>query len=86
MEPSNTLENLGAKVAELSATLAGQLRAGNHPQPSLSVDGPASYPRDADIARSQSQLLDTLLGMVHLVRGPAQYWAGITDVSIPTRY
>ncbi|KAK4206543.1 O-methyltransferase [Rhypophila decipiens] len=73
-----TLESLGSKIAELSALLSQELRDGHHPEPSVSVDGPAAYPAGAEIAESRSKLLDALMEMTQLVTGPKDYWAGIT--------
>ncbi|KAM7203355.1 O-methyltransferase [Rhypophila sp. PSN 637] len=75
-----TLESLGSKIAELSALLSQELHDGHHPEPSLSVNGPAAYPADAGIAESRSKLLDALVEMTQLVTGPKDYWAGITGV------
>ncbi len=81
--PQKTLESLGASVAELSKALAQLLQAANHPEPSLSADGPASLPPSPEVQGTRLQLQETLMTLLNIATGPSDFWTtGCFYVSI----
>ena len=77
-----TLEELSARVAELTKMVATSLRTNGHPEPSFEVDGPEAYPagdRQLDMARHE--LLQHLADMQILVMGPKD-WSFMTGLVV----
>ncbi|OJK02964.1 hypothetical protein ASPACDRAFT_1853532 [Aspergillus aculeatus ATCC 16872] len=72
IQPS--LESLGATIAALTHSLAGQLNAAGQPQPSFAVNAPAAMPQDPKIQDARMKLLETLETLHHLVTGPSDFW------------
>ena len=73
VQPQPTLNDLAAKVTELSQTFTTFLQDNKIPAPTLAADSPTSYAglmSDAFLLRQQ--LLDTLNDMWVLTQGPSE--------------
>ena len=73
-ESQQTLERLGSSIAELSKSLASQLQALNHPEPSFAPNAPPSLPQTPKIQAARLQLMDSLMSFLHLLTGPREFW------------
>lgn len=72
-EVQPTLRSLAQKIVEASTTIADYLETHNFPAPSFAEDGPADYPRDAEIQPARFELLTAVTDLYHLASGPSSY-------------
>ncbi|RMZ82434.1 hypothetical protein DV737_g2091, partial [Chaetothyriales sp. CBS 132003] len=68
------LENIGTAIAQLSKSLADQLKALDQREPSFAADTPASFPQNAELQQIRVKLLDSLASLQHLVTGASDFW------------
>ncbi|EMR64683.1 hypothetical protein MGN70_008603 [Eutypa lata] len=72
-EPQPTLNELAAKVTELSAALTQQLAEKNVPVPSFAADSPTSYKgMTEEIFLTRQKIVDVLNDMWILTQGPSE--------------
>lgn len=72
-EPQPTLNELAAKVTELSAALTQQLEEKNVPVPSFAADSPTSYKgMTEEIFLTRQKIVDVLNDMWILTQGPSE--------------
>jgi hypothetical protein len=85
--PSQSLESLGATIAELTKALSTQLQAARIPELSFAPDAPASLPPTPEIQTARTRLQEALLTLSHLVTGPHEFWFrevfGVSDAALP---
>ncbi|KAH8885611.1 O-methyltransferase [Thozetella sp. PMI_491] len=74
MASSQSLESLGATIAELTKTLSTQLQAAKIPELSFAPDAPASLPPTPEVQIARTKLQEALLTLNHLVTGPHEFW------------
>ncbi|KAH8896371.1 S-adenosyl-L-methionine-dependent methyltransferase [Thozetella sp. PMI_491] len=72
-QASETLESLGATVAELSRCIAGQLGALGASEISFAPGSPDSFPSDPELRLYRMKLLDALRKLQYLAAGPNEH-------------
>ncbi|KAI1212480.1 sterigmatocystin 8-O-methyltransferase [Annulohypoxylon truncatum] len=71
--PQPTLNELAAKITELSETFTRFLKENNVPEPTFAADSPTSYSNlSAEIFMTRQHLLDALTDMWYLTQGPSE--------------
>ncbi|KAI1096292.1 sterigmatocystin 8-O-methyltransferase [Rostrohypoxylon terebratum] len=71
--PQPTLNELAAKITELSETFTRFLKENNVPEPTFAADSPTSYSNlSAEIFMTRQYLLDALTDMWYLTQGPSE--------------
>lgn len=80
MEAGVSLESIAHQIQELTKNVSTFPQNNGHPQPSLSVGGPADFPRDSpELAEARGKLIEQTQLLRDLVMGPSDYIRHITN-------
>jgi hypothetical protein len=71
-KPSQTLEDVGKQVAELTKQLSAMLEADGAPEPSFAADAPVAFPNDPKYLL-RLQLIETCMDLAQLAHGPREW-------------
>ncbi|KAI5863132.1 sterigmatocystin 8-O-methyltransferase [Durotheca rogersii] len=83
-ESQPTLQDLAAKITELSDTFARFLKENNVPQPTFAADSPTSYSGlSSEIFITRQLLLDALTDLWYLTQGPSESIFNYVHTCIP---
>ncbi|KAF2093822.1 S-adenosyl-L-methionine-dependent methyltransferase [Rhizodiscina lignyota] len=80
MEVAVSLETIAKQIQDLTKNVSTYLQNNGHPQPSLSVNGPADFPRDSpEVAEARGKLIEQTQLLRDLLMGPSDYIRHITN-------